>query len=242
MNSLANKTVRDLALEIPGATRVFEKIGIDYCCGGQRSLADVCAKAEITIEDVMKSLELGKKSHSTGDEPNYLVATLAELIDHIVDKHHVFTKNEIDRLRGLLNKVCGVHSQNHPELQTLRTLFETLSVELGPHMIKEEEVLFPYVKRMEAAVRDKRPVMPAPFRTVANPVRMMMLEHDDAGEFLRKMRGITSNYAPPEDACISYQTLYQALEAFEQDLHQHIHLENNILFPRAVEMEGGVYA
>jgi len=240
MNSFANKTVRDLALEIPGATRVFEKIGIDYCCGGQRSLADVCEKAEVTIEDVMKSLELAKESHSAGDEPNFLTATLGELIDHIVDKHHVFTKNEIERLRGLLNKVCGVHGQNHPELQTLRTLFETLSVELGPHMIKEEQVLFPYVERMEAAVHNKRPVIPPPFRTVANPVRMMMQEHDDAGEFLRKMRRITSNYTPPEDACVSYQTLYQALDAFEKDLHQHIHLENNILFPRAVEMEGGV--
>ena len=240
MNSFANKTVRDLALEIPGATRVFEKIGIDYCCGGQRSLADVCAKAEVTIEDVMKSLELAKESHSAGDEPNFLTATLAELIDHIVDKHHVFTKNEIERLRGLLNKVCGVHGQNHPELQTLRTLFETFSVELGPHMIKEEQVLFPYVERMEAAVHNKRPVIPPPFRTVANPVRMMMQEHDDAGEFLRKMRRITSNYTPPEDACVSYQTLYQALDAFEKDLHQHIHLENNILFPRAVELEASV--
>jgi len=240
MNSLKTKTVRDLAMEIPGATRVFERVGIDYCCGGQQSLAAACATAELTIEDVMKSLKLAAESHSAAQEPNFLTASLAELINHIVDKHHVFTKNEMERLRGLLNKVCAVHGQNHPELQTLKRLFETLSVELGPHMIKEEQVLFPHVKRMEAAVRDKRPVMPPPFRTVANPVRMLMMEHDGAGEFLKKMRRITSNYTPPEDSCISYQTLYQALEAFERDLHQHIHLENNILFPRAVEMEAAV--
>ena len=240
MSSEPNKTVRELALAIPGATRVFEKVGIDYCCGGQQSLADACAGAQLTVDDVMKSLKLAADSHSAAEEPNFLTATLAELIDHIVDKHHVFTKNEIERLRGLLNKVSGVHSENHPELRTLSTLFEALSVELGPHMIKEEQVLFPYVKRMEAAVRDGRPVMPPPFRTVANPVRMMMLEHDGAGELLKKMRRITSNYTAPEDACISYQTLYQALDAFEKDLHQHIHLENNILFPRAVEMEAAV--
>ncbi len=240
MNSLATRTVRDLALEIPGATRVFEKIGIDYCCGGQRSLADACVKAEVTIEAVMTSLELANESHSPGEEPNFLVASLADLIDHIVAKHHVFTRNEMERLRGLLNKVCGVHGQNHPELETLRTLFETLSLELGPHMMKEERVLFPYVMGMETAIQEKRSIMPPPFGTVANPVRMMMLEHDAAGELLKDMRRTTSNYTTPEDACISYQTLYQALDAFEKDLHQHIHLENNILFPRAVEMEAGV--
>ena len=237
MNSFATRTVRDLALEIPGATRVFEKSGIDYCCGGQRSLADACAKAEVTIEEVMKSLELANDSHSAAEEPNFLAATLADLIDHIVAKHHLFTSNEIERLRGLMNKVCEVHGQNHPELETLRTLFETLGLELGPHMMKEERVLFPYVKGMEAAVREERLIMTPPFGTVANPVRMMMLEHDSAGELLKQMRRLTSDYSAPSDACISYQTLYQALDAFEKDLHQHIHLENNILFPRAVEME-----
>lgn len=232
MNSFATRTVRDIALEIPAATRVFEKIGIDYCCGGQRSLADACAKAEVTIEDVMESLKLANESHSAGEEHNFLATTLAELIDHIVDKHHAFTKNEIERLRGLLNKVWGVHGQNHPELETLRTLFETLSLELGPHMMKEERVLFPYVKGMEAAVREERPIGAPSFGTVPNPVRMMMLEHDGAGELLKGMRRITSNYTVPKDACISYQTLYQALDSFEKDLHQHIHLENNILFPR----------
>lgn len=238
MDLVTSKTVRELALEIPGATRVFESMGIDYCCGGHRSLADACVAAGVTAESVMNSLEHANGSPAEFEEPNFLTATLAELIDHIVEKHHVFTRTEIERLRLLIEKVNNVHGQNHTELARLRSLFETLSAELEPHMMKEERVLFPYVVQMEDAMRRERTHADPPFGTVANPVRMMMLEHEAAGELLKKMREVSGNYTIPPDACISYQTLYQALDAFEKDLHQHIHLENNILFPRAVEMEG----
>lgn len=237
MDSATSKTVRELALEIPGATRVFEKLGIDYCCGGKRSLADACRAAGVTAETVMNSLERANGAHAEFEEPNFLSATLVELIDHIVEKHHVFTKTELARLRALIDKVHGVHGQNHPELAEIRSLFASLNVELEPHMMKEERVLFPYVVGMEGAVRNQRPVEKPPFGTVRNPIQMMMLEHEGAGYLLKEIRKVSSNYALPADACISYQTLYQALEAFERDLHQHIHLENNILFPRAVEME-----
>ena len=240
MNSIATKTVRDLAVEIPGATRVFENLGIDYCCGGKRSLADACAAAGISPDDVEKSLEAANGSHPKFEEPNFLTATLAELIDHIVEKHHVFTKTEMVRLNALLDKVHSVHGQNHPELEKIRSLFQILSAELDPHMMKEERVLFPFIVGMEDAGNKKRPVQVPFFVTVANPVRMMMLEHDGAGELLKQMREASSNYTIPVDTCISYQTLYQALDAFEKDLHQHIHLENNILFPRAVELEASV--
>ncbi len=211
MNFSTTKTVRDLAVEIPGATRVFENLGIDYCCGGDQTLDDACD-----------------------------IAGVAELIDHIVEKHHVFTKTEISRLRALIRKVHGAHGKNHPELTELRDLFNALSDELEPHMMKEERVLFPYTIQMEEAARNRHALTRPPFGTVANPVRMMMLEHEDAGALLYQMRKVTSNYTIPPDACISYQTLYQTLDAFEKDLHQHIHLENNILFPRAVEMEAGI--
>lgn len=237
MNLEPNRTVRELALEIPGATRLFEKMGIDYCCGGQQLLADACTKAGVTVEDIMSSLESAKTSHASDEEPNFLTVTQAELIDYIVETHHVFTKSEIGRLRALLSKVCSVHGQNHPELGRLQEFFEMLSSELEPHMMKEERVLFPFVIGMEDAVRNDRPVWTPPFGTVANPVRMMMLEHENAGALLTEMREITSGYKVPSDACISYHTLYEALDAFEKDLHQHIHLENNILFPRAVELE-----
>jgi regulator of cell morphogenesis and NO signaling len=162
---------------------------------------------------------------------------LTELIKHILDKHHVFTKEEMTRLDALVEKVCSVHGQNHPELLRVKTLFQSLCEDLKPHMFKEEQVLFPYIIRLEEAASQKQKLAAPPFVTVRNPVRMMMLEHDTAGDLLRELRGATTNYTTPSDACISYRTLYQALEAFEQDQHQHIHLENNILFPRAVEME-----
>jgi regulator of cell morphogenesis and NO signaling len=240
MISIENKTVADLAVEIPGATRVLENLGIDYCCGGKRSLVDACAAVGISVEDVAKSLETANGPHAQFEEPNFLTATLAELVDHIVEKHHVFTKTEMARLNALLDKVHSVHGQNHPELEKIRLVFRTLSAELDPHMMKEERVLFPFIVGMEAAVFTSRPIQVPPFGTVANPVRMMMMEHEGAGELVKQMREASADYTVPADACISYQTLYQALDAFEKDLHQHIHLENNVLFPRAIEIEGNV--
>ena len=235
MNLATNKTVRELALEIPSATRVFEKMGIDYCCGGKRSLADACAIAGVKFEDVQ--LELIAASHNQEETPSFQTSSLEELINHIVRKHHSFTRLEIARLNALLEKVCTAHGENHPELFRINVLFRELGADLETHMSKEERVLFPYVIRMEAAANQLVPLFRPPFGTVANPVRMMMLEHDRAGELLKEIRALSLDFVPPGDGCISYQTLYAALEALEKDLHQHIHLENNILFPRAVEME-----
>jgi regulator of cell morphogenesis and NO signaling len=237
MNLETTKTVGEVAREIPGATRVFEKFGIDYCCGGNRSMEFACAEAGVKVEEMMHSLKTVSGSQLPAEDSNFSSMTLVELVGHIVDTHHVFTKSEISRLRALMNKVCGVHGGNHKELAQLQSLLERLCGELEPHMIKEEQVLFPYIVRMENDVRNQRSVAMPFFGTIKNPVRMMMAEHDDAGELLKEMRKLSRDYAPPADACISYQTLYQALDAFEKDLHQHIHLENNILFPKAVEME-----
>jgi len=231
----ATKTVRELAVEVPNATRVFEKLGIDYCCGGKKPLGEACNTAGLQVEEVLKALETARPSAvSEYDLPS---GSLAELIDHIVRTHHKFTRDEIARLQALLEKVCSVHGERHPELLSIRQVFSGLAQELTLHLMKEENVLFPYIIRMEEAVVQKDPVLPPPFGTVQNPVRMMMQEHDSAGGALRQIRAASSNFAVPADACISYRTLYQALEGFEADLHQHIHLENNILFPRAVEME-----
>ena len=237
MNLQSNRTVRELAVEIPGATRIFEKVGIDYCCGGKSSLADACAKAGVAVKEMLTTLQSAATAPLPSEELNFQEASLSELIQHILDKHHVFARNELQRLEALLNTVCIAHGLNHPELVQLRVLFETLCAELGAHMRKEEVVLFPYVIGMEDAVRNTRPIAAAPFGTVSNPVRRMMMEHDHAGDLLKKMRQLTLEYTTPSTACISYKTLYQALEELEKDLHQHIHLENNILFPRAVELE-----
>lgn len=236
MITMATRTVGDLAVEISGATRVFENFGIDYCCGGTRSLAEACAASGIPLDEVKSSLEIAADSKGQSALPDFRTTTLTEVISHIVDKHHAFTKTEIARLRGLMDKVIGVHGHNHPELATIRSLFESLSSELEPHMMKEERVLFPFIMEMERVANEKIAATPA-FGTVRNPIQMMMLEHESAGYVLKQMRMAGSDYAIPPDACLSYQTLYQALDAFEEDLHQHIHLENNILFPRALEME-----
>ena len=237
MSVTTEKTVRELALENPGATRVFEKLGIDYCCGGGQTLEQACQAAHVSTNQVADSLAASQSASATAPARNWQTEPLSELLAHIQSTHHVYTRKEIARLSPLFDKVCSVHGKNHTELLRLRQIFSGLAEELTTHLMKEEVVLFPYVLRMEEAVVANEPVLPPPFGSVRNPVAMMMNEHDGVGSALRSMRQIGNGYAAPPDACISFQTLYQALVAFEADLHQHIHLENNILFPRAIEME-----
>jgi regulator of cell morphogenesis and NO signaling len=228
-----NKTVREFALEIPNATRVFEQLGIDYCCGGQKPLSEACASSRVSLNDVIEKLETARHQTATEIAPDrWQIATLPELISHIVRTHHAYVTQEVPRLQKLLAKVYSVHGQKHPELLKIQEKFLELSGELGSHLMKEEQILFPYIVQVE---RGESPQ--SCFGTVENPIRMMMFEHDNAGEALRTLRAESHDYTAPADACISYKTLYEALQAFEADLHQHIHLENNILFPRAVAME-----
>jgi len=238
MSATTEKTVRELALENATATRVFEKLGIDYCCGGNKSLEEACRTANLNIDQVLDSLEMAEQSaHAAQKDRPWQVEPLADLIAHIKNTHHNYTREEIARLGPLFDKVCSVHGNNHPELLQVRGLFQGLTQELTTHLMKEEMVLFPYIVRMEEAAIEKEPLVPAPFGTVQNPVSMMSHEHDSAGNALRAMREASNGYSAPADSCVSYQTLYKILAAFETDLHQHIHLENNILFPRAVAME-----
>ena len=233
MTPTATKTVRDLAVEVPNATRVFEELGIDYCCCGDRPLEEACASANLAVDDVLRALEQGSDASASVTACDWNTTSLGELVDHIVNKHHTFVKSETPRLQTLIAKVAGVHGQNHPELQQVQTAFSELADELAAHMLKEERILFPYVKQMAGGAG----CSPSCFGTVQNPIRVMMLEHDNAGEKLREIRWATNNYKLPTDACVSYSSLFAALVEFEQDLHQHIHLENNILFPRVVRME-----
>jgi regulator of cell morphogenesis and NO signaling len=233
------RTVRELALEFPQATRVFERLGIDYCCGGNKSLEEACASRNLSVDEVLHSLACVESAGANLKDRNWQAEPLADLIAHINGAHHKYTREEIARLGPLLEKVCSVHGQNHLELLEIRARFQGLAEELSTHMMKEEMVLFPYIARMEQAKVQGEPVPAPPFGTVQNPVAVMVHEHDSAGEALRAMRQLSGGYTPPDDACVSYRTLYKALADFEADLHQHIHLENNILFPRAIEMERG---
>ncbi len=237
MTIASTKTVGEIAAEMPSATRELEKLGIDYCCGGSRTIGDVCAQAKISVDEVLARLEKSARVASQGESKDWQNQPLADLIAHITSTHHVFVREECPRIETLAAKVVGVHDGNHPELLQVQKIFSALAEELRVHLMKEEQVLFPYIFRLEESFVAGEPAPPAMFGTVVNPVRMMMQEHDGAGEGLRALRSVTHDYAVPADACTSYRTLYEALQGFEADLHQHIHLENNILFPRAVAME-----
>jgi regulator of cell morphogenesis and NO signaling len=234
------KTVREAAVAIPNATRVFEKTKIDYCCGGDQLLGAACARAGVDLQTLEKMLDTG-----VGPAPTATVdfqrLSVAELVQYILDKHHVYTRDEMQRLEALADKVVAAHGTNHAELLGVRDLLAQMFAELKGHMFKEEQILFPFIVELEQSVSQQRPVPFAPFGTVNNPISMMMSEHDNVGEILRDLRKLSSDYQTPEDACMSYKTFYEALEAFELDLHQHIHLENNLLFPKAVGLESGLH-
>ena len=232
------RTVAEIALDRPQAAAVFERLGIDYCCGGRKPLAAACQAAGIDVNHVANLLE--QETGKTGEEietGNWTERSLASLISHIVEEHHAYCREEGLRLQPLLGKVVSKHGEHHPELTQVQELFTSLRNELSMHMMKEEQMLFPYIIALEESATHKSAPPRAPFGTVQNPVRMMVEEHDDAGHLLKEIRTLTGNFTAPQDACTSFKALYQGLEAFEADLHQHIHLENNILFPRAVALE-----
>ena len=236
MTISTTKTVGEIAVQLPQSARIFERMKIDYCCGGGVALADACQAVGVDVDIVVEMLEdsAAQRDDMTIDPQK---ATLTELITYILDKHHVYTKDEMARLEPLAAKVVAAHGANHSELLAVRDLMQQLFADLKPHMFKEEQILFPYILELENAQTQNRPAPLAPFGTVNNPIRMMMTEHDTAGELLREMRKVSADYGVPADACISYQTFYEALEVFEEDLHQHIHLENNLLFPKATALE-----
>ncbi len=234
MSTYTEQKVRELAVAVPGATRVFEELGIDYCCGGGKSLREACQKAGISIESVTEALERGKTRYTQNTATDWQSRSLTDLAAYIVEKHHGYTRNEVSRLEQLAAKVASVHGKNHPELLKIRDRVQYLGSDLMDHMMKEEQVLFPRIALLEEAT-GKPESLPDGF--VRMPASVMMQEHDAAGQLLRELRATSSNYAVPADACISYRTLYQALQELERDLHEHIHLENNILFPKAARLE-----
>lgn len=233
----ATKSIGELALEVPIAISILEKWQIDYCCKGGRSIAEACNEAGVTVTDLMKEIGEGRSTDETRQWQN---ETLAALKTYIVDIHHAFTRDIMETVRQLADKVAMRHGPRHPEVMGVQKIVHDMYGDLIPHMLKEEQVLFPYIEQMEAAIgRGEEPPTPF-FGTVRNPVRMMMAEHDAVGGMLAELRRVTNDYRLPEDACLSFRALYERLTDIEQDLHQHIHLENNLLFPRAASMEESV--
>ena len=232
----ANSTVAAWVCEHPQTARVFEELQIDYCCGGGMALTDACTKQQLDVESVVSRLTQAIAAPPRESTENWTQAGLKDLCEHIQSTHHTYLRDELPRLTRLIDKVVAAHGEEHPELNELRKVFDLMHAELELHMHKEERILFPAIGQMEHAAS-----LPSfPFGTVANPIRMMEHEHDAAGEALARMRELTGGYQSPADACSAYREMLDSLRQLEQDMHQHVHKENNILFPRAEKLEAAL--
>jgi regulator of cell morphogenesis and NO signaling len=237
MSIAGNATVAEIAVQHPTTVRVFERFGIDYCCGGRKPLQEACNELQLSLEQVLEKLNEANGQLVGEDTPDWQSASLAKLIQHIVRRHHTFVRQELPRLNALSEKVRTRHGQTHDELNRIHEIVKQLGQELLSHMMKEELILFPYIARLEHETGLGRPAGSCAFGTVANPIGVMTAEHDSAGTLMAEIRQLSSRYVPPENACPTYRALFFALREFEEDLHQHVHLENNVLFPRALRLE-----
>ncbi|MFN7117370.1 MAG: iron-sulfur cluster repair di-iron protein [Saprospiraceae bacterium] len=230
MNS---QTIGEIVAQDYRTAGVFKRFGIDFCCGGKRPLEETCEEKGIDITLVENELAT-LQAQPTASQANYQDWSADFLADYIINRHHSYVRKMIPEITAFAEKVGRVHGKRHPETVEIYYNWKALASELESHLLKEENILFPYIKKL---VNSKDNIIP-PFGTVENPIRMMESEHEDAGELMRTIRTLSSDFTPPEDACTTYRVLFSFLAEFEADLHEHIHLENNILFPKAVELEG----
>ena len=228
-----NTTVAELASAVPGSVRVFQQFGIDFCCGGNKTLAQACKDTGVSLEGVLAGIVTADHALAGVAETDWNSKTLTDLIAHILSKHHAYLHSEMPRLDAMIAKVFEAHSKNHADtLRPLAKTFAALRRELEEHMWKEENILFPLIQQIEKA--QSTPGASRPGMPVGGPIRMMEFEHESAGNALREIRRVTSDYTVPQDGCNTYRALFDGLQTLEADLHQHIHLENNILFPRTL--------
>ncbi len=227
-------TLADLVTATPGAARVLERHHLDFCCGGGRSLTAACEDAGIDAEALLAEID----ALAPDGEADWTSMGVGELVDHIEAVHHAYLHEEMPQLSALAAKVQAVHGERHPELMYATAAYEALRADLLPHLLKEERVLFPMIRVLASS--DRVPEFHC--GSLANPIEMMLLEHDTTGEFLSSLREITADFAVPDDACASYRSLFERLEQLEADTHLHIHKENNVLFPAVLELEARLRA
>ena len=232
-----DETLGEIASKDLRKAEVFKKYGLDFCCGGKKTVKEACAEKGIDVTKVEQELQTADKNISTARPLPYNDWSLDFLADYIVNTHHSYVKKIIPDLRVYASKVASVHGNRHPELLAISQLTDEVCNELSSHLIKEETILFPYIKQLVASKNNGTPVQNKNFNTIKNPINMMEHEHEVVGKNLDKMRQLSNNYSLPEDACASYSYLFKTLDEFENDLHIHIHLENNILFPKALALE-----
>lgn len=225
-------TIGQLVTERPSRSRIFENLGIDYCCGGKKTIAEVCAKKKLDPSMLLEVIEAGDEAEAA-DAPNPAAMPLSDLADHIEATHHAYLRTELPRLGKMAARVAKVHGDKDDRLGALSETFDAFAAELESHMAKEENVLFPAIRLVDRSER-----MPAlAFGRVANPIHCMEQEHDNAGSALERMRLLSDGFTPPDWACNTYRALLDGLHELELDMHQHVHKENNVLFPRVIELE-----
>lgn len=225
--------VGEVVAERPVLSRVFDEMGIDYCCGGQDTLHEICRKKGLEPEALLSRLEADVIASEEDPVVDAAAMSLTELADHIEETHHVYLWTELPRLERMTTKVAETHGAANPRLSEICDIFLSMSSELSNHMMKEEKILFPMVRQLDAS--DESPVLHC--GTLADPIRQMESEHSNAGRALESLRELSDDYSAPDWACNTYRAMLDGLSRLEQDLHQHIHKENNILFPRAIKME-----
>ncbi len=226
--------VGTLVRQQPSRSRIFEQYKIDYCCGGKLSLAEACGRKGIDPQAVIDQLHAVETEQESNDAPNPDDMSLTQLADHIEQTHHTYLRRELPRLSMMAQKVADVHGDHQPWTKDLNEVLGSLVEELQSHMLKEEQVLFPMIRTLEAGDQHDSPGCGM---SVTHPIGAMEHEHDMAGEALEKLRALSSGFTPPEDACNTFRALLDGLRELELDLHQHIHKENNVLFPKAAAIE-----
>ena len=238
MTATIDTPVRDIVTADFRTAAVFQTHRIDFCCGGAQPLGAACRAAGAPAEEVLEELNRVCAGPAS-TVPNFAVWTPAELIDYIVSKHHAYVREALPTIAAHAEKISRVHGQRHPELVEVSRLFAAVAEDMTSHMWKEENILFPFIAALAEAEVNDRPAPVAPFGPVQNPIHMMEMEHETAGGAMDSIRDLTRDYRAPADACTTYAITLNELEAFEQDLHAHVHLENNVLFPRAIALQGG---
>ncbi len=229
------ESVGQIAAKDIRKAEIFKKYGLDFCCGGKKTVKEACAEKGLDVTRIEQELQQADKNPSTRPLP-YNEWSLDFLADYIVNTHHSYIRKTLPEIRGYAAKVAQVHGEHHPELAPIRSLVEHIAEELVPHMAKEEKVLFPYIKHLVQAQEHNEIITPS-FGSVQYPISNMEMDHTVIAEDFEEIKKLSINYTIPQDACASYSLLYRMLEEFEDDLHTHIHLENNILFVKALELE-----
>ncbi|GJM28395.1 MAG: iron-sulfur cluster repair di-iron protein [Cyclobacteriaceae bacterium] len=239
MKELTEKTIGEIVAEDYRTAAVFEDYQIDFCCNGHRSFSQACSDKDIDSQELLSKLEKVMQPINN-DAIDFKSWPLDLLVDYIEKKHHRYVEEKIPVLKQYLEKINQVHGSTHPELLKIKELFNASAGELAAHMKKEEFILFPFIRNLVNTNRSGKPPVEPHFGKVENPINMLVQEHNNEGERFREISSLSNNYASPDDACNTYKVTYATLKEFEDDLHLHIHLENNILFPKAMEMENNL--